>query len=130
MKISIEVADSALVAMFVISGITKVMTLGASEADRFAEKTGFKKYAQYVVFLAGVIELYRAFMILQGVWQDNVSRNASLKRVHHGSNVLVIFTVAATLIFYLKPFKYKPTLANMTTIAGLLLLPQVWELKH
>ena len=130
MKISIEVADSALVAMFVISGITKAMTLGASEADRFAEKTGFKKYAQYVVFLAGVIELYRAFMILQGVWQDNVSRNASLKRVHHGSNVLVIFTVAATLIFYLKPFKYKPTLANMTTIAGLLLLPQVWELKH
>ena len=130
MKISIEVADSALVAMFVISGITKVMALGASEADRFAEKTGFKKYAQYVVFLAGVIELYRAFMILQGVWQDNVSRNASLKREHPGSNVLVIFTVAATLIFYLKPFKYKPTLANMTTIAGLLLLPQVWELKH
>lgn len=127
MKISIEVAASALVAMFVISGITKVVTLGASEADRFAEKTGFRKYAQHIVLLAGVIELYGAFMILRGVWQDN---NLSLKRVHHGSNVLVAFTVAATLVFYVKPFKYKPTLANMTTIAGLLLLPQVCELKH
>ena len=127
MKISIEVAASALVSMFVISGITKVVTLGASEADRFAEKTGFRKYAQHVVFLAGVIELYGAFMILRGVWQDN---NLSLKRVHHGSNVLVAFTIAATVVFYVKPFKYKPTLANMTTIAGLLLLPQVCELKH
>jgi hypothetical protein len=130
MKIGIEVAASALVAMFVISGTTKVMTLGASEADRFAEKTGLKKYAQLVVFLAGVIELYGAFIILQGVWQNNVSRKESSKKVHHGSNVLVAFTVAATLIFYVKPFKYKPTLANMTTIAGLLLLPQVCELKH
>jgi hypothetical protein len=130
MKISIEVAASALVAMFVISGITKVVTLGASEADRFAEKTGFRKYAQHVVFLAGVIELYGAFMILRGVWQDNASQKASLKRVHHGSNVLVAFTIAATVVFYVKPFKYKPTLANMTTIAGLLLLPQVCELKH
>lgn len=127
MKISIEVAASALVTMFVISGMTKIVTLGASEADRFADKTGFRKYAQHVVFLAGAIELYGAFMILRGVWKDN---NLSLKRVHHGSNVLVAFTVAATLIFYVKPFKYKPTLANMTTIAGLLLLPQVCELKH
>ena len=127
MKISIEVAASALVAMFVISGLTKVVTLGASEAERFANKTGITKYAPHVVFLAGVIELDGAFMILRGVWQDN---NLSLKRVHHGSNVLVAFTVAATILFYVKPFKYKPTLANMTTIAGLLLLPQVCELKH
>tara|TARA_B100001175_G_scaffold149952_1_gene127123 strand:+ start:251 stop:643 length:393 start_codon:yes stop_codon:yes gene_type:complete len=130
MKICIEVAASALVAMFVISGMTKVVTFGTSEADRFAEKTGLRKYAQHVVFLAGVIELYGAFMILRGVWQHNASQKASLKRVHHGSNVLVAFTVAATLVFYVKPFKYKPTLANMTTIAGLLLLPQVCELKH
>ena len=130
MKISIEVAASVLVAMFVISGMTKVVTLGASEADRFAEKTGFRKYTQHVVFLAGVIELYGAFMILRGVWQDNTSQKASLKRVHHGSNILVAFTLAATVVFYIKPFKYKPTLANMTTIAGLLLLPQVCELKH
>ena len=126
----IEVAASALVAMFIISGLTKVMSLGASEADRFAEKTGFRKYAQHFVFLAGVIELYGAFMILRGVWQDNVPQKVALQRVHHGSNILVAFTIAATAIFYLKPFKYKPTLANMTTIAGLLLLPQVCELKH
>ncbi len=127
MKISIEVAASALVAMFVISGMTKVVTLGASEADRFSEKTGFRKYAQHIVFLAGVIELYGAFMILRGVWHDD---KLSLKRVHHGSNILVAFTIAATTVFYLRPFRYKPTLANMTTIAGLLLLPQVCELKH
>jgi len=127
MKISIEVAASALVAMFVISGMTKVLTLGASEAIRFSDKTGFRKYAQHMVFLAGIIELYGSFLILRGVWQDD---KLSLNRVHRGSNVLIVFTVLATLIFYVKPFKYKPTLANMTTIAGLLLLPQVCELKH
>lgn len=127
MKVSIELAASMLVAMFLISGLSKVVSLGASESERFAQKTGLGRYSAHIVFLAGVIELYGASLILMGIWRND---RRSLDRVHLGSSILIAFTAAATAIFYLKPFKYKPTLANMTTMAGLFLLPQVCELKH
>ena len=127
MKVSVQMAGTMLVAMFVISGMTKVLSMGHSESDRFALKTGVRRYAAHIVFLAGLVELYGAAMILAGVWRSD---SRSSERVHHGSNVLAVFTIVATLIFYTRPFKYKPTLANMTAIAGLVLLPRVCYFKR
>ena len=40
-----------------------------------------------------------------------------------GSISLVIFTITATFMFYIFPFKHLPILSNLTTLCVLLLLP-------
>jgi len=120
----IKVAATILVAMYVISGLTKVASLGSSEAERLSRAlSGLSlRSSTVLVFLAGVIELVGSYMILRGVWTTDK------KMVDTGSMILAVFTVLATLIFYAFPFRYKPFLSNMTALAALLLLPKVCEL--
>tara|TARA_Y100001936_G_scaffold253658_1_gene319846 strand:- start:1477 stop:1851 length:375 start_codon:yes stop_codon:yes gene_type:complete len=120
----IKVAATILVAMYVISGLTKVASLGSSEAERLSRALGglSLRSSTVLVFLAGVIELVGSYMILRGVWTTDK------KMVDTGSMILAVFTVLATLIFYAFPFRYKPFLSNMTALAALLLLPKVCEL--
>jgi len=85
------------------------------------------KNSQRIVFLAGLVELFASFLILRGVW----STTMSLKDVKFGSAILAVFTVLATLIFYVIPgFRPYPVLSNLTALSGLLLLPLVCELRH
>ena len=127
--LSLEATATFLVLMYVASGANKVLTLGASEAGRFAEKTGFSPSASTrLVFLAGLWELVASALVLRGVWQ--LSGERARKSVRAGTGGLVVFTVLATLIFYARPFRFKPVLANLTAIAGLVLLPRVCELKR
>ena len=124
---SLKLAATGMVLMFVISGLMKVRSFGMNEAERFSLKTGFPKTSSSrLVFLAGLIELYGSFLVLRGVWSSKFDR----KDVELGSSILAVFTVLATLIFYLSPFKPYPVLANTTALSGLILLPMVCALRH
>jgi len=114
----VQVVSSLLVLMFILSGISKVFT--GSEADKLGNKLPFLgNYSEIVVRLAGLWELIGSAMIIYGVWYED---EVQLSR---GSMMLAIFTVLATLIFYVRPLKPIPLLSNFTTLCGLLLLPYV-----
>jgi uncharacterized membrane protein YphA (DoxX/SURF4 family) len=115
--------------MYVASGAHKVFSLGVSEAERFAKKTGLGlRIATQIVLLAGIWELIGAALVLHGVW--SAKGKYALQHVRLGTTMLAIFTILATLIFYVRPFRYQPVLSNLTALAGLLLLPKVCELRR
>ena len=124
----VKLAATGMVLMFVISGMMKVRSFGSNESERFSKKSGVcMKNSQRIVFLAGLVELYASFLILRGVWSSNMN----LKDVKLGSSILAIFTILATLIFYVIPgFRPYPVLSNLTALSGLILLPLVCELRH
>ena len=120
MKIpSVKLASSFLILMFIVSGLSKVFTLGNSEAKRLSKKLMNinKTFSQLIVFGAGLWELIASAIILYGIWNFNTSY------LETGSLMLIFFTIFATLIFYVKPFKYLPFLSNLTTTSALFLLP-------
>ena len=122
MKIlSVKIASSFLILMFIVSGINKVTTLGRNESERFSKKMNNldKSLSQFIVFGAGIWELIASTIILVGIW------NFNNKFLHYGSLMLIIFTIMATLIFYVFPFKYLPFLSNLTTLCALFLLPYI-----
>ena len=116
---SVKIASSFLILMFIISGISKVVTLGKSESERLSKKLMNidLKLSQLIVFSAGLWELIGSALILYGIWNFNSNY------LHFGSLMLVIFTIMATLIFYVFPFKHLPFLSNLTTASALFLLP-------
>ena len=75
--------------------------------------------SQIIVFGAGVWELLASAIILYGIWNFNTYY------LELGSLMLVLFTIMATLIFYVFPFKYLPFLSNLTTTCALFLLPYI-----
>ena len=108
--------------MFIISGTTKVLSLGNSEGLRFAKKTNINEgLSKYIVFSAGLLELLASFLIIYGLSKGNMDW------VRKGIYALMVFTVTATLIFYTSPFKYKPFLSNLSVTAGLYLVLNVCE---
>ena len=132
---TLEIAATGLVLMFLFSGLMKICTfLGycvgkskVSESERVSKKTGMcLPNASRIVFLAGVIEVLGSFLVLRGIW----SSKKNISDVKTGSMILALFTILATLLFYVYPFKVRPFLANMTALSGLLLLPLVCGLKH
>ena len=118
-ELSIKITSSFLILMFIVSGLTKFFTLGKSESKRLSKKllNLNKTFSQYIVFGAGLWELIASIIILYGIWYSNKLF------LHYGSLMLIIFTIIATVIFYIKPFKYLPFLSNLTTTCSLLLLP-------
>lgn len=125
---TVKLAATGVVCMFLISGLMKVRSFGSNESERFSKISGVCiKNSQRIVFLAGLVELYASFLILRGVW----SQNMSLKDVKMGSSILAVFTVFATLIFYVIPgIRPYPLLSNLTALSALVLLPLVCELRH
>ena len=122
MKInSVKIVSSFLILMFIVSGLSKVITLGNSEAKRLSKKliNVNKEFSQLIVFGAGIWELLGSAIILYGIWNFNTHY------LQIGSIMLVLFTIMATLIFYVFPFKHLPFLSNLTTICALFLLPYI-----
>ena len=117
---SVKITSSLLILMFIISGISKIITFGSNESKRLSKKINItKNYSQSIVFLAGIWELISSIILLIGIWNFNKTL------IHYGSLSLIIFTIMATLIFYTMPFKHLPFLSNLTTICALLLLPYI-----
>ena len=128
-KTALKLAATGMVAMFMVSAMMKIRSWGASETERFSTKTGIcKPNSQRIVFLAGIIELFGALLILRGVW-SNASPLARRSDVELGAAILAVFTVLATLIFYTMPFRPYPFLANLAVLSGLVLLPMVCAIR-
>lgn len=117
-KLIVSIISSILILMFIISGISKVFTLGKSESNRLSKKLNFNEnLSQLIVFIGGLWEIISCIILLYGIWTYNQ------QLIIIGSVSLVIFTIAATFMFYVFPFKYLPILSNLTTICALLILP-------
>lgn len=120
-ELSIKIASFFLILMFIVSGLTKIFSLGKSESKRLSKKL-FNlniNYSELLVFLAGCYEIVSCICILYGIWF-----NKKLF-LNFGSLLLILFTIVVTLIFYTNPFKYLPFLSNLTTLSALFLLPYV-----
>ena len=119
--VSVKIASSFLILMFIVSGLSKVLTLGNSEAKRLSKKLMNinKRFSQLIVFSAGLWELLASIIILYGIWNFNTNYLVI------GSLMLILFTIMATLIFYVFPFKHLPFLSNLTTMCALFLLPYI-----
>ena len=117
-KIAVQIVSTLLILMFILSGISKVFTLGKSESSRLSKKLSINEnFGQLIVFFAGVWEIISCIILLYGIWTFNQTL------IYYGSLSLVIFTIIATLIFYVFPFKHLPVLSNLTTMCALILLP-------
>jgi uncharacterized membrane protein YphA (DoxX/SURF4 family) len=125
---------SLLVFMFIVSGVDKVLTLGARDTPRFIKRLPMipPTLAQMIIFAAGIFELIASGMILYGTFNKD-SNVATI-----GSYMLIGFTILATLIFYTFPLeslfkaghqKYA-FLGNLTTIAGLYLMLKICFFKN
>ena len=123
--ISIRVALTLIVSMFLISGGAKLLDLGKSEGLRLAKKLNIEtQTAIIIVLLAGVFEIVSSLMVIYGAFMD-VDDAAII-----GLYGLVIFTILATLIFYAFPFKYRPFMSNLSVITGLFLAANVCMLQE
>ena len=117
-KIAVQIVSTLLILMFILSGISKVFTLGKSESSRLSKKLSINEnFGQLIVFFAGVWEIISCIILLYGIWTFDQTL------IYYGSLSLVIFTIIATLIFYVFPFKHLPVLSNLTTMCALILLP-------
>jgi hypothetical protein len=112
--------------MFLISGSTKVYSLGASESARLATKLpeGISDFSQVIVLFAGLFELISSLAVVYG----SVYNKPDV--AIYGIYGLILFTILATFIFYAFPFKYKPALSNLSVISGLYLMMNICFFKN
>ena len=125
-KYIVQSISSLLILMFLVSGLSKIFTLGNSESIRLSKKLNInnENISQIIVFIGGLWEIISCIVLLYGIWTLNE------KMITYGSISLVIFTIAATFMFYIFPFKYLPVLSNLTTICALILLPFICIYKN
>ena len=122
MNISVKYSIVLFILMFIISGFIKVVSLGDSESLRFSNKTGIKQnISKYIVLLAGLIELISCLMIIYGIF------NNKIQFAKYGIYSLILFTILATLIFYVYPLNYKPLLSNISVATGLFLVLNICD---
>ena len=99
-----------ILTMFVVSGVQKIQN-PCRDARRMKNSVGVGS---------------KEFMQLVGVFELGMALHALLVSPSTGSRVsltsLALFTVAATLMFYTRPFKQNQFLSNMATLGGLMLL--------
>ena len=124
MDFNVQFSIFVMMIMFIISGFNKTISLGTSEASRFANKTGLTSdISQMIVIVAGLYELLASGMILYGTF----AKDANIASI--GGYMLILFTLLATLIFYVFPFKYKPFLSNLSVASGLFLMLNICFFK-
>uniref|UniRef100_A0A6C0K908 Uncharacterized protein n=1 Tax=viral metagenome TaxID=1070528 RepID=A0A6C0K908_9ZZZZ len=133
-KIIEAIAVTAVVGMFLISGVDKLLPpqvrtlLGGGTAvwggdDVFRLSNIYTKTKNdilvAVVLIAGIIEVVGSLCVLYG----HYNRDTTTKR--NGLTVLSGFTAAATLVVYANPWtgiKKIPVISNINTLGGILAL--------
>lgn len=116
----------AFLTMFIISGVTKIASYGASESVRLASKLPvyLAEYSQILVFVAGLWELISSLVIIYGSVYNNT--DVALTGIYS----LILFTILVTVIFYTSPLKYKPALSNLSVATGLYLMANICFFKN
>ena len=126
MKFSVLSSIILFMLMFMLSGITKISSFGASESARLATKLpeSISEFSQVIVLLVGFFELVSSFVVIYGSFYEDP--NIAI----YGIYSLILFTILATLIFYVFPLKYKPALSNLSIISGLYLMANICFFKN
>lgn len=121
--LSLNASLALMLAMFAVSGAVKVGTLGNTEVPRFQTKLqtwGLQvpsTWCQAIIFCAGLWEVVALALIASGIHRGDV------KLVNAGADLLILFTVLATIIFYVGPnWNAMAFMANMTALAALFMI--------
>lgn len=105
-----------LLSMFAGSGTQKIWRLGNTQTKRFVNTYKMSpRSAQLLVLAAGVFEVLSVIMIVRG----EMAQDKELQK--KGVLGLILFTVLATLIFKVSPFKMIQFFSNMAILGGLVL---------
>ena len=122
----------AIVGMYLISGFDKLFNWGGDDTERLLKKwkkDGYLldynsvKTANFLVLAGGFMELIGSYLILSSVEGVPVPLLTENMAKIIGIYTLVIFTVLATLMFYIFPtIKVLPAISNINAIGGLLAL--------
>ena len=126
---SLVVVALVLTAMFFVSGIDKILhfnkVVGGFE-KRFPVAMP-RLFNQFAIVAAIVIEIVAPIALVYATFYY-VYPTSRLVGVL-ASLALVVFTIAATLIYHFPPFghQYYPFMSNVTTVGGLLLMAWVFH---
>ncbi len=123
----------AIVGMYLISGFDKLFNWGGDDTERLLKKwkkdgylldyNNSAKTANFLVLAGGFMELIGSYLILSSVEGVPVPLLTENMAKIVGIYTLVIFTVLATLMFYVYPtIKVLPAISNINAIGGLLAL--------
>lgn len=125
MENKVKIAFIFLVLMFIISGSSHTISLGSSESERLSKQLNLNvNISQVIVFLAGLWELVSSLILLYSIFTNKYNLT------FYSIISLIIFTILATLIFYVYPFSYKPFLSNLSVMAGLALTLSLCPFKN
>lgn len=117
---SINFAVTLFVLMFLVSGGNKIVDFGKTEGIRLANKIGINdNYAMLIVLLAGIFEVITSLMTIYGTY----TRNKEIALT--GLTGLMLFTILATVIFYMFPLKFKPFMSNLSIATGIYLIMNI-----
>ena len=100
------ISKGLILAMFLYSGVGKVLKPDP-DTLRLNKKLGLN-LDKFIMVAIGVFEIVASILAFQGQTQS--------------TNLLAVFTVLATLVFYSAPLKPIQLLSNAATLGGLLLL--------
>ena len=100
-----------IVFMFIVSGFMKIVS-PATEITRLSSRIGMNPLIPTIILLAGIWEVTASWYILYG----------SKGQIDVAAASLVLFTILATLLFYVPPTgrKLYALLSNITAIGALL----------
>jgi len=124
-------AAYAVVGMYLISGIDKLYNFGGDDAERLVDKWNKDGYminnkyqlAQLLVIAGGFMELFGSCLILSSVEDITIPLFTKTMAKTLGVYILVVFTVLATMMFYIFPkIKVLPSISNINAVGGLLAL--------
>ena len=123
----------AIVLMFLISGVLKIIPNPLRTFDINRTTKAFSRFylpknpllISLIVLAVGIYEVVASGIIIYDVNLDEKHkyRLSSLSKMAVLS--LMIFTMLTTVMFYLIPFKMRPFLSNLSTLAGLSFVYQV-----
>ena len=119
----------AIVGMYLFSAIDKFLT--NSDVNRLISKWQikdtqkiYKQLVKLIVVLGGIWELLSSVALIASIFTDKKKLfGIDVNKIRLYSIVsLILFTISATLMIYLVPFRPLPIISNINAIGGLLAL--------
>tara|TARA_B100001996_G_C18465248_1_gene517716 strand:- start:223 stop:615 length:393 start_codon:yes stop_codon:yes gene_type:complete len=111
-------ATELIIAMYFASGVDKIFNFQKTK-NKFIEKSNVSpEFAQIVIFAAMI------FLIVVPVYLKLSVYKKDAKGIKMYSNLLLGFTILATLLYHFPPNgkNYYPFMSNINALGGLLLL--------
>ena len=109
---------------FLITGLGKIVSAGASETPKLAIKTGIPDdLAKSIIFIVGIIEILAALLVFYGALTENYHLASIV------TYVLMFSTFVTALVMYTSPMNYFEFGTYMVIIGGLIYIDLVFFKK-